>query len=189
MKDWEELEKEESLITQLIKNANTNQLSAVVSYFWMLRDKLTAKIKTKIKPLWKVLFELATQNEKTPEFQKIISDLSKWLSLVDEIDDEIFKWLELSAAYVNIDYNTTFFINYLLDYVYKTPREVGEIYLDMLKADIYPDYEKEDIQEIVQTLYKQGQKSSADRICNQYGAKGFDFLENIYAENLQQKNP
>jgi len=188
LEDWERLEDKESLIFQLIENKDINQLSAMVSFFWMLRDKLIDKIKIKVKPLWKTLYELVRQNEENPKYQKPISNLSKWLSLIDKIDDEIFEWLKLSAKYVDRDYNTPFFIEYLLKHVSETPAKVGKIYLEMLNANIYPDYKKEDIQEIVHLLYDNNEKEITDRICNLYGAKGFDFLKDIYETHRDDKS-
>jgi len=180
LEDWEKLEDEDSLIFQLINNKNIDQLSAIISFFWMLRDELNDKIKIKVKPLWETLYELTRQSEENTKYQKLISNLSKWLSLIDEIDDEIFEWLKLSAKYFDRDYNTTFFIEYLLKHASETPAKVGEIYLEMLNANIYPDYKKENIQEIVRILYDKDEKESADRICNLYAAKGFEFLKDIY---------
>jgi len=59
---------------------------------------------------------------------------------------------------------------------------VGEIYLESLNAGIFPDYKKEDIQKIVRTLYKKGEKDFANKICNLYGEKGFDFLKEVFDE-------
>ena len=145
----------------------------------MLRDKLTDKIKAKVKPIWKVLFELSLQNEENPKYQKIISNLSKWLSLIGEIDKQSLEWLKLSAKHSQADFNTSFFIEYLLRHAVKTPAEVGEIYIEMLHEDLYPEYKKEDIQGIVRILYDQGQTKNADIIYNLYSAKGFDFLKAI----------
>jgi len=184
--DWEKLEVKESLIYQLIENKNIDQLSAIVSFFWMSRDESIDKIK--VKPLWKKLYELVRQNEENPKYQKLISDLSKWLSLIDEIDDEIFEWLKFSAKYIDRDYNTSLFIEYLLKHAPKTPAKVGKIYLEMLNADIYPDYKKEDIQKIIRLLYDKNEKEIADRICNLYAAKGFDFLKDIYEVHRDDKS-
>ena len=68
---------------KLIKRQNTNQLSEIVRFFWKSRGELTDKVKAKIRPLWKVLFELMYQKKENPDSQKIISNLSRWLSLVD----------------------------------------------------------------------------------------------------------
>jgi len=182
LEDLEKLDDETSLISRMINNKNVNQFSDIVSFFWMLRDKLTEKIKAKVKPLWKELFGVLSQEENETDYQKVISNLSRWLSLIDCIDEQVLEWLKLSAKYILVNFDSIFFIEYLLNHTSKTPAEVGEIYLEMLNAGRYPDYKKEDIQKIVQTLYEQNQKKIADRICNLYGAKGFDFLRDIYRE-------
>ncbi len=180
LEGWEKLEDQQSLIVKLINTKNTNYFSYIVQFFWMSRKKLDDKIKSKIKPLWKALFEMLIQNESYHEYQKIFSQLSEWLILVDRIDAEIFKWLKISAKYVSLDFKTPFFVEYLLKHVKETPKEVGEIYLIMLNSNVYPDYKKENIQELIDILYNKNEKLLADKICNLYGSKGFDFLREIY---------
>lgn len=183
IEEWEKLDDKNSLLRKLIDKQDSEQLSEIVSFFWMLRDKTIDK--TKIKPLWNVLFEIASQNIDKPEYQNILSNLSKWLSLIDEIDDEIFEWLKLSAKYVEINHNTSFFVESLAKYVDKEPEKVGKLYVEMLNSNIYPNYQDDVIKAIVETLYKKGQKEIADRICNRYGEEGFhfDFLRKLYEQN------
>jgi hypothetical protein len=188
LEDAEKLEDEESLISQLIENKNINQLLAIVKFFWMQRNKLTEKIKSKVKPLWKTLYELVRKNEENSEYQKLISNLSKWFSLVDEIDDEIYGWLKLSAKYIDKGFNSSFFIENLMKHVSKTPKRVGEIYLEVLGANIYPDFNQEHIQKIVSLLYNKQEKEIADKICNLYGEKGYFFLKEIYNEHNKKDN-
>ncbi|MCK4241164.1 MAG: hypothetical protein KAX30_06040, partial [Candidatus Atribacteria bacterium] len=186
---WEMLDDRNSLICKLIENKNATQLSEIVNFFWMLRDKLTDKIKAKVKPLWGELFEIVSQNIEKPEHQKVISELSKWLSLIDEIDDETLEWLKLSVKHIGgFAIDTSFFVEYLLKHAPTEPEKVGEIYLEMLRSDIYPDYKKEDRVSIVQILYEKGHKRLADRICNMYGAKGYDFLRELYEKHKGDKN-
>jgi hypothetical protein len=180
IKDWERLDDNDSLIVHLIRKKIVGHLSEMVAFFWMQRDNPTLNLKKKIKPLWRLLFDLCSQNEVNPEFQRIVSNLSKWLSLIDEIDEETLRWLKLSAKHIQKDFNTAFFIEYLLKHTPKTPAKVGQIYLNMLDEGIYPDYDREDIQKIVQILYDQDQKEIADKICICYLREGFNFLEPIY---------
>ena len=182
---WEKLDDRNSLISKLIENKSASQLFEIVSFFWMLRDKLTDKIRVRVKPLWRELFEIVSPNIENQESQKIISELSNWLSLIDEIDEDTFEWLKLSARYIGY---TSFFIEYLLKHAPTGPEKVGEIYLEMLNAGVYPDYKKENIKDIVQTLYEKGQREFADRICNMYGAKGYDFLRELYEKYKDDKN-
>ena len=70
----------------------------------------------------------------------------------------------------------------------KTPKKVGEIYLEMLKAGIYPYYEQEQIINIVRSLYENKEKEIADKICNLYGEKGYLFLKDIYKKYNKKDN-
>jgi len=187
LEDWEKLEDDGSLIRILIGKRNTRHLLEIVNFFWMQRDNPTLKLGEKIKPLWKLLFDMCIQSEQNPEIQKIISNLSKWLSLIDEIDEQILVWLMSSAKYIQADFNTTIFIDYLLKHARKTPANVGRIYLNMLDSGIYPDFKMEDIQELVQILYGHGQTEIANRICILYMKKGYNFLDVIYEKNRNVK--
>jgi len=181
VENWEKLEDNTSLISLMLKNQKIKQFSEIIRFFWMQRNNLNEKIQVKIKPLWKKLFELLSKIQERPEYQNVISDLSKWLSLIDEIDDEVLKWLKLSAKYTQSDVvGMSFFIEYLLKHATSTPVKVGEIYLEILNADVYPIYKKEEIQTIIQILYERDQKEIADKICNMYGEKGIDLLKPIY---------
>ena len=184
--DFEKIDDNTSLIIKLIENNNDKQLSALVSFFWMLRNKLTDKVKRKVKPIWGVLIQQLFQNMGDVEYQKIIAKLSEWLCLIDEIDEETVEWLKLSAKY-QVYHDTSFFIEYLLEHVEKTPTEVGKIYLEMLNTGIYPMYKTEDILEIVSIIYGQNKKEIADRICNLYLARGYDFLKAIFEKNREGK--
>lgn len=188
LEDWENLEDEKSLIFQLIENKNINQLLEIVHFFWLLRDKLTDNIKSKVKPLWKKLYELGKQNEESQEYKKLFSNLSKWLSLIDEIDDEIYVWLKLSAKYVNRDFDSTLFIEYLMGHASKTPAKVGEIYIEMLNANIFTDYSQEHIQKTVCLLYDNNEKEIANKICNLYGENGYSFLKDIFEKYNNKDN-
>ncbi|BAI79797.1 conserved hypothetical protein [Deferribacter desulfuricans SSM1] len=182
IEDWENLDDEKSLISQLIENGNKKQLLAIITFFWMMREGINDKIKTKIKPLWKAIFEKTIENKESSENQEVISKLITWLILIGEIDDEVFEWLKPAVRYSSKYHNTTFLSEYLMKHVSKTPKKVGELYIEMLNNNIYLDYKVEDIQKTIKILYKRGEKYLADRICNLYGARGFDFLRDIYFE-------
>lgn len=187
LEGWENLEDQESLITKLLKNGSIDQLSEIVSFFWMQRDEITDKIRATIKPLWRNLFEVMSQNEEQLKYQEVISDLSRWLSLVEHMDEQVFEWLKLSVKYIETKFNSHFLIEYLVPHAAKTPALVGEIYLNMLALGVYPQYKKENIEEMVRTLYASGCKEIADRICISYLAKEIDFLKSIYEEHMGRK--
>ena len=188
LEEWERLEDNKSLITELISSGHIGKISRIIDFFWMLRDNVTDKTRAKIKPLWKSLIEVLSKKEQDPEYQKAISELSRWLSLVDSIDADILEWLKLSAKYIETNFNSSFLIEYLLPHTVKTPDKVGQVLLAVLDTDVYPQYKKENIGDIVRQLYAHRQEEIADTICNSYMAKGIDFLKPIYEENLKGKN-
>ena len=182
IEDNETLNDEDSLIYQLINSGNPELLSEIVDFFWKQQYDTPDKVKSKVKPAWRALIKGLSQKNSEAEYREILGSLSSWVELIDKIDAETLKWLKLSAKYVERGFNSASFVEALREHVPQTPKEVGEIYLEMLNNKIYPDYAPTDIQETIRTLYNQGYKEDADEICNLYAAAGFDFLRSLYEE-------
>lgn len=177
---WDDLTDSNGLLRKMLKTENTEYLSKLITFTWTFRNKSDEKIRCRIKPLWKAIMEKATPNLEKDEYRIIASSLGKWLSLVDTIDDEVYEWLQISAKVIEEPLASGFFIEYLRRHVMKTPDKVGNLYLQMLKAGTYPDYKKENIVAIVQALYDLCERETANRICNIYFSKGFEFLREIF---------
>jgi hypothetical protein len=188
LEEWEKLDDKKSLMSELVGSGHVDRLSDIIDFFWGLRDDATERIREKIKPLWRSLVEVLSKKEQDPEYQKAISTLSRWLSLVDSIDEQILEWLKFSAKYIETNFNSSFLIEYLLPHTAKTPDKVGKVFLAVLHSDVYPQYKRENIENIVRQLYAYRQGEIADTICNLYMTKGVDFLKPIYEENLKAKN-
>ncbi|MBW1615910.1 MAG: SIR2 family protein [Deltaproteobacteria bacterium] len=190
--DFEKLEDETSLICQMLKNEKLSHLSETIDFFDIRRkkndDKSIIKIRERIKPLWAKMLNLLKDNDKS-EYKEITASLSEWLFIIDKIDDDISKWLEISIDAMddvhNINNIIFHFIDSLSKHAEKTPRRVGKIYLYMLNKEIYPDSKKDKIENIVNKLYYKGEKEPADRICNLYLSRGYDFLKLVYKKNNQ----
>ena len=183
VEDSETLNDKNSLIHQLINSDNPNLLSHLVHFFWRQRDNLSPKVKAKVVPAWRALFEVLSQKSDVLEYHEVLSRLSGWVALVDKIDAEVLKWLKMSTQHIRGFTDSAFFVEELLPHATKTPAEVGDIYLEMLTHNVYPSHDQEHIQEIIRALYKTGYMEVANRICNLYGAAGFDFLRSLYDEN------
>ena len=183
IEDGEVLNDKTSLIYQLINSDNPNHLSHLVHFFWRQRDSLPEKMKAKVRPTWRALHESLSQKDDVERYGEVLSRLSGWVALVDKMDVEVLKWLKMSTQHIKGLTDSAFFVEDLLPHATKTPAEVGDIYLGMLKHNIYPHYNQEHIQQIVRVLYSTGHTEVADRICNLYGAAGFDFLRSLYDEN------
>ena len=183
LEDWEKLEEPDSLICLLLKKAHTRYLSEVIHFLWTIKEgEPHKKLKERIKPLWKAFFDLVSKHENERDYQNLISKLNIWLDIVDEIDDDIKKWVKLTAKYVNVGYRDSNLIKYLSKHVDKTPKNVAEIYVEMLNEGTYSDYKKEEIRKIVESLYQKGEKEYADTICNMYGEVGYYFLRDMYEQ-------
>ena len=183
MKEFEILEDESSLIYQLVNGDNPPLLSTLIHYFWKKRDNLPEQLKAKVIPTWRALYESLSQKEEIEKYGEVLSRLSGWVALVDKIDGEVLKWLKMSTQYIRGLTDSAFFVEELLPHAIKTPAEVGDIYLGMLTHNVYPYHDQEHIQEIIRALYRTGHTEVADRICNLYGAAGFDFLRALYDEH------
>lgn len=179
----ETLNNRTSLIYPLIDSEDPNHLSHLVHFFWRQRNNLSPKVKAKVLPTWRALYESLSQKDDVEKYEEVLSRLSGWVALVDEINAEVQKWLKMSTQYIRGLTDSAFFVEELLPHVRKTPREVGEIYLGMLTHNVYPYHDQEHIQEIVSVLYSTEHKEIADQICNLYGEAGFDFLRSLYDEN------
>ena len=150
----------------------------------MQREDVTDRIRKRIKPLWKSILGRLVPNESQPEYQRVLSDTSRWLSLVDEIDGQIFEWLKTSVKYLETNHNSPFLIEYLLNHAPATPSKVGQLFLEILNSGMFPEYKRENIQQLVEILYDKGEKETADRICTLYLSKGIIFLKHIYEKHI-----
>ena len=180
---WDDLADADGLPRKLFETDNTEYISELVTFMWTFRDRNDEELRSKIKPLWKAIIDKVAPNLEKDEYRTIASNLGKWLSLVDTIDDDVYEWLQISVEAIEEHWNSGFFIEYLRRHIIKTPTMVRNLYLKMLNAGAYPDYKKEDIVAIVQTLYDLKEKESANRICNIYRSKGFEFLKETFEKN------
>ena len=180
---WDDLSNNEGLISRLFKHGKVSHLSELASFMWAFRDKDDKDISAKVRPLWKILIEIIQPNLDKDEYRSIASDLSKWLTLVDTFDGEVYKWLKISLSAMDEVWDSYYLVEYLRKYVEQSPELVAKTYLDMLILNIYPDYKKEDIVAIVKSLYHKGYSEHANRICNLYGSKGFETLRETFEEH------
>ena len=199
IRDWETLDNDTSLIYQLMNSRNPNLLYSVIHFFFKEGEVLShsakpekikayEKLKIKVIPAWRTLFKILSRNSDEVAYQRILSPLSAWLGLVDEIDTEILESVKASIKYIDKvpGYGMTLsrVIEALLRHVLITPQKVGEIYLEIPKSEMWylQGVKKGDIEKTVRILYEKGHKDIADKICNRFGEAGVDFLGSVYEE-------
>ena len=200
VKDWETFDDDTSLIYQLINSRNPNLLSAVVHFFLREGETLSQsndsekikayeKVKAKVRPAWRALFKVLSRNSDEVAYQQILSPLSAWLGLVDEIDTEILESVKASIKYIDKapGYGMTLsrVIEALLRHVLITPQKVGKIYLAIPKSEMWylQGVKKGDIEKTVRILYSKECKELADAICERFAKASVLFLRSVREEH------
>lgn len=183
---WENFNIPDSYIKKII-NQNSSQFFNEIINFFVIKEKPESKVTKKIKPLLLLIFKFIEPNLDNGEYQAVASNLLRLLSSVNKIDDEIIDWLNKTIKYVAKNYNTPFLIEAFLVHVDKSPEEVGKIYIKMLESNVFPDYDKENIRSIVNTIYEKGFQNIANSICNLYLSRGFDFLTDVFEKYNKTK--
>jgi hypothetical protein len=177
----ESIEDTESLFKKILDKWSYSQIGEIIKVFVTYRNY---DVKDKIIAFWQWVYENKyndVQKELNSEDKKILSFLSKLTVFLPKIDSKNFNWLRLSASCVDIDFNSSFFIECLNDLKDKedSVKYIGEIFLKILEGST-PDYEEENIRTIVEFLYQKGYKEDANNVCNVYGRRGYDFLRDLY---------
>lgn len=184
------------LFRKIVDEWKPEQIREVIGFFWMQRGILTEsteeneKMREKIIVFWRLLYEKYKNKDEgsmTQEDKHILSAVSKLAAFLPTIDAESYEWLVVSSPYVQEDFNSPFFIEYLDALKDKgdrseTAKYIGDVYLKMLDK-ITPDFDQEHIRSIVAFLYDASARDSANRICNIYGSRGHEFLRDLYEKN------
>lgn len=137
----------------------------------------------KVKPIWKHIYNKLSNNLDSPENQTTLAESTEFLYFFSDIDEEIEEIITKASKYLHKVFVSVYLVEQLKRLVQSCPLKVGRLYLRILKGNHYPDYKKEDIINIVETLYREKEKDLADQICNLYAEKGYLFLRDVYTRN------
>jgi hypothetical protein len=174
---WELIDDEDSLIDTILKKNETHD--KIIHFFNANSKNLKSEYKSKVKSLWKILFDINKGSNNA-----IVGKLTDWLVIFDELDEELYLWSKEGASHIKPYWETHGFIKNLAKFAEKEPQKTGELFWALIKdTEHVPDYKKEDIINIIKTLYQKGEKEMANRICNKFGEKGNDFLRETYELN------
>jgi len=177
----EQLDASGALFTRLVNAWDLDDLRHMVNYLWMQRGGLDPEQRIRVLSVWRCLFVHYYQKQELTDSEgDLVSELSKLAAYLDSIDAETLVWLRFSVRHLRTEQDVWFLIEYLHNLVSSSPHEVGLVYAEMLENDMYPTFDKTHITGIVEALYARGEKDIADRICNSYGSRGYDFLRGPY---------
>lgn len=183
LEGFDTIEDKNSLINKLFTIKNPEFINEMILFIWHSKKNIVDEQKRRIYPLWEKILTVLTPNINKLPYQKIASDLSLWLSLVDNLDKRLLKWIKFIVPYVEVKHRSSFFVEYLRNHVEKTPDYVAQIYIEMLNNKIVPTYKKENIIDTVNNLYSSNLNSYANQICNLYAESDQYFLRAIYEKN------
>lgn len=182
-----------SLFGKLIHDGNLGYLKEVVDFFWLQRrisendEPHSQEIIAKVISFWKWLYERLSDkaaDEYSREEKSLLSNISRLVAFLPQIDDENSKWLAQALPFANVNHHAYSVIEELDGLKDKgeplvSANLIGALYLTMLDS-FTPDYDQDHICSIVTFLYENNNKEAADKICNIYGARGLPFLRDIY---------
>lgn len=191
LRGLEDINDNKSLFRKLFDKWETSQIIEIISFSWYCKDEHETDEKEsefvigeKVINFWRWVYENKYKNKQENELsgddKKILSELSLLTIFLPEINDENSKWIEKCAPFVDVD-NSSFFIEYLdrLKDKGESVNFIGKIYLEMLK-NTTPIFREEHIKSIVEFLYQKDKKEEADKICNIYSIRGYEFLIDLY---------
>lgn len=198
-----------SLFWKMLNEADTadkrGRWEEVAGFFWSISGRTLKKeekedqeepsedFKKKVLAFWEWTVKeqeliKSKLGEKYNPFLSRMAELTIWLDKIDEITE---KWLMLSAPFIEIDYRSSFFIEYLTKFIddEESLKCVSKVFLKVLETAT-PTFKKEDIQLLVERIYKVGEKdvaikADADNICNTYGRRGVHFLKELFYKNQE----
>lgn len=197
-----------SLFWKMLDEAKTidkrNRWEEVAGFFWSISGRTLKKeekenqeepsedFKKKILAFWGWSFSESGQEfiksrlgEVYPSFLSRMAELTIWLDKIDETSE---KWLMLCAPHIEIEHRSAFFIEYLTKFNdEESVKRISKIFIKVLESAT-PTFKQEEIQLIVERLYKVGEKdiaikADADNICNTYGRRGVHFLKDLFNKN------
>ncbi len=182
LEKWDGYDDEDSIIKNIIENKQISQLNHIVDFILHIKDRIKLDDLERIRFLWGKIYEISIDARSNEDFQKLLSDLTQWLSIIKVIDGEVIGWLYTSIQYFKIKPNESTLVKNLRNFVRKQPKMVGEIFIQLLSHGIYPYFNEKDIREIVKILYEKKETTNANSICNYYGKKGYHHigLRNLY---------
>ena len=205
LKGIECLKGKDSLFWLVLKRWRSDEIQHIISYFWKLRDEdmeeeMRKGIQNRIIEFWRHCYKKYEGKIKrknlSDEDEKILSDLNLLAVFLPDLKNDYKKLLLQSSPFAEKHFQTSFLLKEFKRLVDDNPREVGEIYLRLLKRkDSLPVYHEEEIKYIIETIYKKARdlndkklKEIADKICIIYGKKVYvisgrlEFVRNLYEE-------
>ena len=166
------------LLSELIAGLNVKALTRLCWFFWTLRGKAAPSDRTsRILAFWmKVAGQIRANHANLPELQSALSKLAVFLYVLTPAAVEA---LVEAAPHAEICHHGYILVENLARLAKTYPKEVATIFRAAMSGFL-PDYDKEDVIELVNQLANAGEADEAEWICNAYAERGSTLLKDCY---------
>ena len=156
-----------SLFESMLTQWGIEVLKQIIMFFWMQhKDGRDISSQQKVLAVCQRIAEhYREQSQLSIDEKTVLSHLSQLSVYLDSLDAPALEWINLSAKYVDVGYDTPTFVEQLDRLADNTPREAGRVYIVMLDSGIYPDHEMSHILSCVDKLYVADELELANTIC------------------------
>jgi len=172
LRDTEILSGEDSLFAKILDEWKQEDICEIISFFWGLKKGETDKnIRKHILDFWSFSYNKLKNKTISEDDKKILSDINLLATFLENLDAEKKKWLLQSIPWVEINHHSSFLMEYLDMFTDENSKEVGEIFIRMLKSDVTPTYDEKHIISIIEKLFSKKEKAAVDTVTNIYCSK------------------
>jgi len=142
-----------NLISVIIKRKKYAEMRFMIWYVWTFHDQDIKNLQERVFELWPQVIDVIDVDSK--EDRKLASQLCRWASFVDNINENTEKWLLQIAPYSEVDYNSHDLLKSLARISDSQPFEAQIIWLNML-VSYSSAYPPDAIKQILENLIKCG---------------------------------
>ncbi len=174
----------EGVLSELIADLRSKELSQLCWFFWTLRGKAEPSVRTsKIQTFWlKVAERVRANRTDLPELQSALSQLAVFLH---ELTPATVKALIEAAPHAQVRHHGYILVENLARLASQYPKDVAAIFRAAMSGFL-PDHRKEDVIKTVNLLAEAGEVEEAEWICNAYAERDSNLLKETY-EQLRAK--
>lgn len=182
-----------NLTTKLLDEGSSEMLSDYVSFLWEVSDKIPltnsserVAFRENVFLIWQRMMQRFREST-NGEDRKVLKSCIHLMSYWEKLDSKIFSLVIETVPFLEKDYEA----HHLIDELNRLKESGEQPYTAIMIGEIFkktlsiskPQYPMEDIQELTEFLYKQGDlktKDIADFICEEYARSGNASLTRLF---------
>lgn len=173
-------DKGDVLVEKLVNDGHSIHLKSLVN-FLSSYSKANKYSEEKVIFLWKTLHQRISELlEEGNDFSELMYELTDFLEIFDSYPKELHHLIIHESGYAKKDYGYYSMLEQLANFSEGTPVEVGEIILKMASSKVFLTYPEDKMKNVLEDIYKTGNKELGNQITNEYMRTGYDFVRDIH---------